>query len=134
MRFFFDRNWSIYLAAAIRELCKPHSLDVKHLDEMFPKNCPDTEWISALGSQGDWAVVTRDRLRKNPAEREALRRTGLLVFIFTKQWADQKEWELAWALVRWWPRLMSVADTVKSGAFAVPFKFSGGGKMDQIQL
>jgi hypothetical protein len=101
---------------------------------LFAKISPDVEWINKLGSEGDWAVITKDRLRKNPAEREALRRTGLLVFIFTRQWSEHREWDLAWSLVRWWPRLLSVAESVKSGAFSVPYKFSGGGKMDQIQL
>ncbi len=84
MKFFFDRNWSKYLASAIRELSKPEGIEVIHHDEKFAKDCSDTEWIGKLGDEGNWAVVTKDRLTRNPAEREALKRTGMLVFIFTK--------------------------------------------------
>ncbi len=134
MKFFFDRNWSPHLAAAIRELCRSERHEVIYLDERFPKTCPDVEWIGTLAKEGGWSIVTMDRLRKNAAEREALRSTGILTFIFTGQWSHLKEWDKAAALVRWWPSIMNVSSAVASGAFEVPVKFSGKGKLDQIKL
>ena len=134
MKFFFDRNWSPYLAAAIGELCRPLGHDVKYLDDLFPRTCPDIDWINELGRQGGWVVITRDRLKESPAEREALRRTGILTFIFTKQWNHVTDWDQAWSLVRWWPAVLALSERVRSGAFTVPYRFSGNGKMDQIRL
>lgn len=134
MNYFIDRNLSIYLAKAISALCEPENISVKHLDEIFPKNTPDIDWIKKLSEDGDWAVITQDRLTRNSIEREALRSTGLLTFMLAKGWAHQKEWDKAAALIRWWPRLMETASLISSGAFLVPYKFSGKGKLEQVKL
>lgn len=134
MKFFFDRNWSPHLAGAIRQLCSPLGHEVVHLDERFAKTCPDVDWMNALAAEGGWAIVTKDRMRKSAAEREALRQSGIVTFIFTKQWSDHRDWDQAWSLVRWWPSIMGTADHVRSGAFEVPFKFTGSGRLDQIKL
>lgn len=134
MKFFFDRNWSPHLAAAIRALCIPIGVEVVYHDDRFARNCPDVEWITTLGQEGDWAIITKDRLSKSPAEREALRRTGLVTFIFKDQWSHHKDWDQSWALVRWWPAIMEVANRMRGGAFLVPYKFSGNGKMEPLKL
>lgn len=134
MRYFIDRNLSIYLARSIAVLCEPSDVTVMHLDEKFKKNTPDADWITQLASEGDWAIITQDRLTRNSIEREALRSTGILTFMLAKTWAHQKEWDKAAALVRWWPRLMETASLIGSGAFMVPYKFSGKGKLDQVKL
>lgn len=122
------------MAAAVRELSSPEGIDVKHHDEMFPITCPDVEWITKLGAERDWAILTKDRFSKNDAERLALRETGLLVFIFTKQWSQHTRWDVAYSLVRWWPRIIGAASLLSNGAYSVPFKLSGKGKFEQIQL
>lgn len=115
-------------------LCEPENVTVKHLDEMFPKNTRDLEWITKLAEDGDWAIITQDRLTRNSIERDALRSTGILTFMLAKAWAHQKEWDKAAALVRWWPRLMETASLIDGGVFMVPFKFSGRGKLQQVKL
>jgi len=134
VKYFFDRNWPPSLAAAIRELCRQQDDEVVYLDERFAKTCPDVEWIGALANEGGWSIITRDRLSKSKAEREALQRTGIVTFIFSKQWAHQKMWDQAWALVRWWPAVMDVSRRMQSGAFEIPFKYSGNGKMNPIKM
>lgn len=135
MRFIFDNNLSIYLARAIAALCEPEGVVVSHIREKFPEGTPDVEWIYGLAVEKDWAVVTQDRLTRNPLEKEALRRSGLTAFILVRGWAHHKEWEKAAQLVRWWPRIMEQADLVRGGAaFQVPWRWTGKGRFQQIRL
>ena len=98
-------------------------------------NTPDVIWIGALATEGDWCIITQDRLTKKSLEKEALRQSGLIAFILAKGWSGLKEWDKAWHLVRWWPRILTQAALVKGGAaFQVPVRFSGKGKFTQIRL
>jgi hypothetical protein len=133
VKFLVDNNLSPYLAKALAALCEPDSIEVKHLRDKFAANTPDVDWIGALAAEGDWAVVSQDRLTRKSPEREALRRSGLTAFILAKGWSQLGEWDKAWHLVRWWPRIMASAGLV-SGAFEVPVVFSGQGKLKQIAL
>ena len=135
MRYFFDNNLSIHLARAIAALCKPERIEVTHLRDKFPANISDVEWIDALASEQDWVVISQDRLTRNPLEKEALRRSGLIAFILVKGWSRHREWDIAAQLVRWWPRIMEAAEMVQGGAaFEVPWNVTGKGKFKQIRL
>ncbi len=129
MRYFFDNNLSIHLAHALAALCKAESVEVIHLRDKFPAAISDIEWIGALAKEGDWVVISQDRLTRNPLEKEALRRSGLTAFILVKGWARHNGWEIAARPVRWWPRIMEGAELFEGGAaFEVPWIFSGKGK------
>lgn len=135
MKFLFDNNLSPRLSKAIGALCDPLGVDIQHIREKFSGNTPDVEWIGALATEGDWCIITQDRLTKKSLEKEALRRSGLIAFILAKGWSALKEWDKAWHLVRWWPRILEQAALVEGGAaFQVPVKFSGKGKFTQIRL
>ena len=135
MKFILDMNLSPYLARAIAALCVPDNLTVAHMKDKFRSNTPDIEWIEALSAEGNWVIISHDRFHKNQLEKEALRRTGLIVFVLKKQWSSQKHWEKSSQLIRWWPRIMEQADLVAGGAvFEVPYRFSGKGRFQQVQL
>ncbi len=135
MKFFFDNNLSPYLAKALDALCAPEGIAVEHLRQKFPEDISDVEWIERLAKEGEWSVITQDRLIRNPLEREAFRRSGLTVFVLTKAWANHRNWEKAAQLVRWWPRIMEQAGLVEGGAaFEVPWRFSGKGKFKTLRL
>jgi hypothetical protein len=95
---------------------------------------PDVDWIKTLSDEGGWVIVTHDRFTKNSLEKEALRASGLITFILAKGWANLPEWEKAWVLVRWWPRIIDQSELVKMGAFFVPVKFSGKGRFEPVKL
>jgi hypothetical protein len=84
--------------------------------------------------EGGWAVISHDRFAKNSLEKEALRSSGIVTFILNKGWSNLGEWDKAWNLVRWWPRIIEQSEGVSNGAFMVPQKFSGKGKFDQVKL
>ncbi|MDL2354642.1 MAG: hypothetical protein QFF03_05245 [Pseudomonadota bacterium] len=87
MNFFFDNNLSLHLAHAIRELCRvePDVGEVIHLRDRFTANTKDHEWITALAQSGAWGVISQDVFTKNDLEREALRQSGLIVFVLDRQ-------------------------------------------------
>ncbi len=135
MKFFFDNNISPYLAKAIHELSQPHGTTVLHLRDRYDAATADNTWIEQLGKEGGWSIVSHDRFSKNNLEKEALRQSALVAFVLSKGWANQKEWDKAWQLVRWWPRIMAQAALIEGGAvFEVPVRFSGKGKFRQILL
>lgn len=136
MKFFFDNNLSPHLAHAIRELCKVESgiTEVIHLRDRFSANAKDHDWITALSQSGPWVVISQDGLRKNDLEREALRKSGLIVFVLHRQWSQQQHWSKAQNLVKWWPAILAQSQKIKGGAsFRVPWKYLGG-RVEQIRL
>lgn len=135
MKYFFDNNLSPYLARALSALCEPGNVEVFHLRDKFAANVSDIEWIETLGAEGQWTVISQDRLMRNPGEKEALRRSGLIAFVLGKGWSDQREWDKAWRLIRWWERIMEQAELIQGGAvFEVPVRFSGKGRFRQVRL
>lgn len=136
VRFLCDANISPHLAKALNALSSPDGHSVVHLREKFAPDTADVEWISALAAEGRWAVITHDRaMARRPIEQEALRRSGLIVFMLARSWNSQRQWSQVAALVRWWPRILEQASLVAGGAaFEVPFGFSGTKRLKQIKL
>jgi predicted nuclease of predicted toxin-antitoxin system len=55
---------------------------VEHLDDHFPQNAKDDEWIPVVGQRG-WIILTKDsNLRRNPLEIAAMKSAETAVFIF----------------------------------------------------
>ena len=137
MKFFFDNNLSLSLAHAIRELCSPEELvrEVVHLRDKFAPTTKDHDWIHGLASEGGWVIVSQDGFRKNDLEREALRKSGLIVFVLQRQWTGHRHWDKAHNLVRWWPAVMEQSRKIKGGAaFRIPWRYTGGGQFEQVRL
>jgi hypothetical protein len=134
LKFFFDNNLPPQLASAIHELIKPDRHSAIHLRQRFPPNISDRNWIEALGLEGDWAVISADvRIWKNPHEKEAWKASRLTVFFLTQPWSKQKLWEKAWRLIRWWPRIVEMAEIVEAGAaYEIPPKY-GSGKLRPLR-
>lgn len=123
------------MAKAIASLCEPDGIPVLDLRDKFAADTPDEIWIGALGQEGSWAILSQDRFAKNPLEQEAFRQSGLTAFILQKSWTGLQQWDKAWHLVRWWPRIVEQAGLVQGGAaFLVPIKFSGKGKFKQTRI
>jgi hypothetical protein len=136
VNFFCDANISLHLAHALHELSRSDGHVVKHLTDLFEPDISDTEWVTKLAAEGRWAVVTHDRaMSRRPIEQEALRRSGLIVFMLARAWSSQTQWSHAAALVRWWPRIIEQTALVAAGAaFEVPFGFSAKKRLRQIRI
>ena len=73
-------------------------------------------------------VISADRrINRNRLEREAWRRSGLVVFFLTSQWQRLRNVEVAWRLLRWWPLIRDQARlVVPPAAFELPLAYGAG--------
>lgn len=123
MRFFFDNNMAPSHAEGLDALSSPGGNAVVHLKDKFSnRSVADDVWLSTLGSEGGWVVVSNDlRIWTTPHLREAWRRSGLTVFFLVDSWGNLPYWDKTIALVRAWPSILQVANAVAPGsAFEVP--------------
>lgn len=75
---FIDRSIPRAVAVELRRISDD---TVIFLDERFPPDTPDREWLAVAGREG-WLVISRDkRIRRRPGEREAIRANGVGCFI-----------------------------------------------------
>jgi hypothetical protein len=80
LKVILDNNLSPYLARALRTLLEPEGDQVIHLTERFAADTEDRVRIEALGSESGWVVISGDRrIKRNPIEREAWRRSRLVM-------------------------------------------------------
>jgi PIN domain-containing protein len=84
--------------------------------------------MGALGDERDWIVISADRrIHRNRLEREAWRRSGLVVFFLSPQWHRLRNIEIAWRLLRWLPRIDDqVRIVAPPAAFELPIGYGTG--------
>jgi len=126
LNFFFDANLPPQLARGVDALSRSEQ-DVErvvHLRDLFAGATKDVAWMSALQDLGDdWRVVSIDRFRKDHrAEREAIARAGLTVYVLDSQWASQPYWPKVARFMLWWPLLLTHARVATGGVHCVPWR------------
>jgi PIN like domain len=123
LKVFLDNNLSPHLAHGLNTLLEPEGDQVVHLSDKFPRNIADQDWIEFLADEGGWVVISADRrIGRNPIEREAWRRSRLVVFLLAPQWGKSSSIEIAWRLLRSWVRIRDTAAMMEPpAAFEVPF-------------
>ena len=60
MNVLIDHNMSFRIARALNELFQP-AHKVVALQDMFAPNVSDEEWLTKLGTEGSWIVISGDR-------------------------------------------------------------------------
>ncbi|WP_370166511.1 PIN-like domain-containing protein [Bradyrhizobium diazoefficiens] len=114
-----DNNLSPSLARSFQPLFDEHQIIA--LRERFPVNTKDVDWISALDTEGGWAVLTAERkLKTRPHERLALDRSKIVFFFLTGSWLKCSVPEMAWRLIRLVPLMAKQAELTESGLFDLP--------------
>lgn len=115
MRFFIDANLSEQLARRLREFGE----DVVHLKEHFSQDEADEVWLRHIGEEG-WFLVTRDdRIRWQPAQKEALRRHMVGAFFLAGK--NLTRWQLVVQVIRNWNRIKELAGSKQPPfAYRVP--------------
>ncbi len=132
MKFFFDNHWPPPLARALNVLTEKDDDRVVHIeDSRFGRDATDEEWITGLAEDGDWVVVTKDKLTKRGSkgrpERLITQESGLTAFLFAGNWNHFNRWEQSWRMVRGWPKLREHALRVEAGhGWMVPQRFPEG--------
>jgi predicted nuclease of predicted toxin-antitoxin system len=82
------------VAAALRA----EGWDIVHHDEVLAPDVSDEVWVAEAARNG-WVVLTKDaEIRRKPNELEAIRRSGLRVFVLSRgNWTSE---EMAAAFIR----------------------------------
>jgi hypothetical protein len=133
VKFFFDNMMSEHLARAVAEIELGHDRNtVVHLSEKFDRSISDVDWISALGQERDWVIVSGDlRISRNPAERRAWLESGLTTFFLKAGWGNQRIWTYAARFFYWWPSIVLQAHMAARGkGFYVPW---GGQRFEDVR-
>ena len=125
-KFIFDENISVHIVAGMREFGE----NVQHLTEHFAQGTADEDWLVEVGKRG-WFLVTRDRkIRRRPAQLDALRRNAVGAFFLGGK--DLDRCRQITQLVRAWPRIKQHAQReVRPFAFNVN---QSGTKLGRVNL
>ncbi|WP_338414361.1 hypothetical protein [uncultured Sphaerotilus sp.] len=135
MKFLFDNNLSPHLARGLAEFSKTdvRVTQIVPLRDRFAQNAKDEVWLPELANDGGWAIVSIDQFKKTTAERELVRKHGLMVFVLDKQWSGKPFWEMSAQLVQWWPTILDVAALTSKAAYRVPYRRQGQKTLEQIR-
>lgn len=121
MNFFFDRCLPRRLAHMINTYEADHT--VLHHDDRFEEQTSDVEWMRTLANEHPpWVVISGDLsiVKRNKAERAALREANLTFFYLTKQWTRNMPFhEFAWRFLKVWPEIVKNAGTHTPQIFEV---------------
>ncbi len=91
---FIDRSIPVSSAEALQRV----RTDIIWLDDYFPPNTPDVDWLRVAG-QNQWLVITRDsHIRKRPNELAIIRQAQVGAFVFA-QTQTPTRWEYLQLLV-----------------------------------
>jgi predicted nuclease of predicted toxin-antitoxin system len=97
--FFFDNN----VSKKIVEGLKAFGEEVVHLQEKFPEDSADIEWLQYVGEKG-LVLITRDeRVRWNPAEIAAIKKFKVATFFLGGRNLDRCR--LIQQVIRNWSRI-----------------------------
>lgn len=106
MRCFFDHQMSPKLARALSSLEGNKGIVVEHLRDKFYPSTTDLEWIKKLAEEGDWFAITKDnQIRNNPYEKKVWQESNLPIVFLNNSWKKYKLWDIAWRLVKYWPKI-----------------------------
>ena len=110
MTFFFDNTFPPQLAKILMIL----GVDARHLQDYFPPDTLDVDWIPEVGKKG-WVVVTGDRrISKKPPERKALQEANVIAVFMAKGFTSKKIFDLVASFIKWWPEIEYAVSRVKS--------------------
>jgi len=117
MKFFFDNCVAPRFAAAIHALIVDDGHQAIHLRDRFPPDTKDIDWLTALGEEGGWIIISGDiRISRNQHEKAAWLEAKLTTFFLSGNWQNLSMWEQAAKLVQRWPLIMDQAGKVEPGA------------------
>jgi PIN like domain len=123
VKFFLDNNIAPKIARALNLLLEPdHS--AHHLKDQFAPNTPDEVWMTELGRQSGWVILSGDAaISRNPHEVRAWKEAGHPIFFLKHAWTNVHGWESASKLFHRFPEILKLAQKANPGdGFWVPIK------------
>lgn len=134
MKFFFDCNLPLPIARAIGHLERNHTVIHQLDDGRFEQDSDDVHIITTLSHESPKPVwLTHDvSQRKIPAERAALRASGMNIFFWRRRSLTPHQQALK--MVSVWPAIVQSALTAKvPTAFEIPCGPIGARLNDKIE-
>ncbi|WP_375450810.1 hypothetical protein [uncultured Devosia sp.] len=124
MKLLFDHNVSPKVARAVHELIRADFSEAAALRDKFPPDTADSDWISQLGREKGWAVVSGDRrIAKNKAERAAWLQTDLVGFFMEPSLTALDPLQQTARLLFWLPLMGAQLKLISGPAlFSLPLK------------
>lgn len=118
MKVFVDNNLPPDLARGLNALFRSDHEVVCHRDKFGRTHIADEEWITALGAEGGWVVVSGDLniARKRPA-RELFLRSQLVGFFPRASVMELPLAKKASRILYVWDRMERIAQDVRPGMF-----------------
>jgi hypothetical protein len=132
LKVLFDHNLAPRIARAINVLVEPADMVVPLRDKFAP-DVTDFEWITELGREGGWVVVSGDRrISRNRAEREAWRASRLTGFFLSRGLHKTPVLKQSARLLVLWDTMRTQHSLVEPGAiFELPMRSN---KLRQISI
>lgn len=134
MKFFFDNCVAWRVAEALALLLELDGFEIVALRSRFPENCPDEEWMAALGNEGGWNVLSGDRrIIRNPQRRQVWMESRLTTFFLAPAWSNDAftEREKHLRFLKRWPEIVDCATKAHQGtAFLLPYS----GKIERLSV
>lgn len=124
MRVFFDNCTSPRLASTLDGFIshdKHHAWHIQDVPDLpNGRDSTDLEWIDHLKRGKDWIFFTRDRrILKNPAEKAALKASGLHGFILADAFKKMPMNQVASIVILKWPEIERIIQTVDPAIYEV---------------
>ena len=126
-----DENLPPALARALNALVEIDGHEVVHVTD-YAKGAPDLELFRRAIEDSVQVHITHDHHYRRPAEREAIARLGLTVFVLAKGWSRLTYYDKAARLIEYWPTMVTTTKLVAAGAiFRVPHRRNG--RLEQMK-
>lgn len=123
MKLFIDNNLPPVLADGLGALFAGEHEVHSHRSKFGTTHVKDEEWIPALGSEGNWVVLSGDLniARKRPL-REIFLRSRLIGFFPKAAVMELPLHKKASRILYVWDRMAQIASTVQSGVFELQIR------------
>ena len=131
MKVMVDNDLPPRLAVALHTIFEADGDQVTSLRNKFGRSdLKDEEWITELGREKGWAVISADaRIAKKRPSRDLFLRNGLVGFFFKPALQRSPLHKQTARLLLLWPRIREQHHLASSGCFGVPMS---GQKFEQL--
>lgn len=130
-----DENLPRGLAQALNCIAKAHDHEIIHVLDIVEAGTSDVDLFATATAQGVQVHITQDNHNRRQIEREAIAKSGLIVFVLAKGWASLPYYDKAARLIEWWPRIVDQAELITPPAvFRIPAKKVGKGRFEPVKI
>lgn len=118
MKLFVDNNLPPRLARGLNALFEGEHKAICHKDKFGDTHRLDEEWISVLGAEGDWVVLSGDlNIARRRPQRELFFRSRLVGFFPRAAVMELPLPKKAARVLSVWDRMANLARDVRPGVF-----------------